>query len=334
MIITNVKYNGVWLSWESAKANWFTVNNCEKTISYNTGIFQNQAGNGVRTTRTTSGSLIYNFTWRIYKIWNIADWYNSLNNIIFRESDFTLSHKWYYSLYFTDPWGREVKTSARVFTPLEITQNEFWQLNFNFSLICDTDILLSAVDKTSSGTQWQYPVLGISEGIGSDTQWIDEQTWSIRGNAEMTFNDIEATYTTFTPIASTPFSDLTKTATTTYYGKGISEGVNFITATNNWNVRSPLLCFVQGSMTNCTIFNITNGTWFGINWTTTSYTYDNRRLETPELVVTDIGNNIFARKRGGGDVWLDPWINNIVVYSSDITETSTVDITYNDCYKW
>lgn len=115
-----------------------------------------------------------------------------------------------------------------------------------------------------------------------------------------------------------------------------------ITCTNDGNRPAPVQISVVWSSDNPKLINVTNSNkyfiWDVAGWnpyTTTNLIYDNRNLTndpTKLLVVTDQWQNIKAERFQGGDIFLEPWDNQIVVLSDNYPNPADVTITWRDTY--
>jgi len=109
----------------------------------------------------------------------------------------------------------------------------------------------------------------------------------------------------------------------------------YIPVTNNWDWYAPIKVQIVWQATNPQIINLTNGNRYRITWITTNMVLDNRNLlnnPTETLIVTDNWQNIKALRHSWADIFLNPWLNNIVVLTDNITETPTVYITYRHTF--
>ena len=108
----------------------------------------------------------------------------------------------------------------------------------------------------------------------------------------------------------------------------------YIEVNNLWDWSAPCKIEVLGNCNNLQIMNITNWMIYRNNWRTTDFIIDNTNLDndpTKISVVTDLWVNIKANRNSGADIFLDPWMNRIVVLSDNYT-TAVVTITRRDCY--
>jgi len=169
------------------------------------------------------------------------------------------------------------------------------------------------------------------------TNWLDdpiiEFTFSLYAESEKVYEPTQKTASGWiwffigTPLSTplpTPFS---------WYAWAIS-------CTNEGNRPAPIKVNVVGSCDNPRIINTTNSQKYYIGngsnpYTSTNLVYDNRNLDnspTEQLIVTDQWTNIKQYRTQGGDIFLEPWENHLVVLADDYPNSSSVTITWRDSY--
>jgi len=105
---------------------------------------------------------------------------------------------------------------------------------------------------------------------------------------------------------------------------------------NEWNRQTPLRLEINGEVKNPKIINLTNSMGYKLGKTTTKLVYDNINTENDprkNLLITDNGVNISEFRINGGWIYLQPWINQIVVLS-DEPSTATVKVLFRDGRIW
>jgi hypothetical protein len=113
----------------------------------------------------------------------------------------------------------------------------------------------------------------------------------------------------------------------------LSGYTNFITLTNNWNRQTPVRIRVQGSVQSPKIINLTNQYNYKINWSTTDLIIDNRNESNSpreRLLVTDSGVSITEKRSQWGWIYLQPWINHLIVLASNYPNTAIVTVDFRD----
>jgi len=108
-----------------------------------------------------------------------------------------------------------------------------------------------------------------------------------------------------------------------------------IPLTNNGDWFAPIKIQVVWTCTNPKILNLTNNNKYRITGTTNNLILDNRNINNNPLetfIVTDSWTDIKKKRSSWADIFLDPWLNHIVVLTDDPTETPTVTITFRDTY--
>jgi len=113
--------------------------------------------------------------------------------------------------------------------------------------------------------------------------------------------------------------------------------INIISVTNAGNRAAPFKMQLLGEAVNPKIINLTNGNKYRIEKTTTNYIFDNRNLNnlpTERLVVMDNWLDIRAYRSSGASIYLDPWVNELVVITDNHDTTNTVEFTFRDSYLY
>ena len=111
----------------------------------------------------------------------------------------------------------------------------------------------------------------------------------------------------------------------------------YVTLNNEWNRHAPIQLQIVGKCTNPKIINITNGQKYRLNAVTNNLVYDNLNLDfdpTKLLVVEDMWQNVKNLRLSGGQIFLEPGINNLVVLSDDPSETPQIFIKYRDTFNY
>lgn len=111
----------------------------------------------------------------------------------------------------------------------------------------------------------------------------------------------------------------------------------YVTLNNEWNRHAPIQIQIVGKCTNPKIINITNGQKYRLNAVTNNLIYDNLNLDfdqTKFLVVEDMWQNVKNLRISGGQIFLEPWINHLVVLSDDPTEDPQIFIKYRDTFNY
>ena len=109
----------------------------------------------------------------------------------------------------------------------------------------------------------------------------------------------------------------------------------YVNIMNNWDWTAPCRIEVNGICTNPQIINLTNNNKYRIAWNTNDLVLDNRNMNNNPLeifLVTDNWLNIKDKRSSGADIFLDPWLNHIVVLTDNPSETATVSITFRYTY--
>lgn len=109
----------------------------------------------------------------------------------------------------------------------------------------------------------------------------------------------------------------------------------YIPVTNNWNWYAPVKIQIVWQATNPQVINLTNSNKYRITWVTTNFVLDNRNLlndPTQSLVVTDNWVNIKSQRSSWADIFLDPWVNHIVILTDVPSERPVVYITFRHTY--
>lgn len=107
----------------------------------------------------------------------------------------------------------------------------------------------------------------------------------------------------------------------------------FLTLNNEGNRQTPVKITVKGSVTNPKIINLTNNYNYKIGAITTDLLLDNTNPSnnpSQRLVVTDNLVNITQFRTQGGGIYLQPWINHIIVLSDVYPTVADVEITFRD----
>lgn len=108
-----------------------------------------------------------------------------------------------------------------------------------------------------------------------------------------------------------------------------------IVVENKGNRQAPIRLEVKGKCTNLKILNLTNSQKFRVEAITEDFLYDNQNLDflpNKELVVEDKGKNIKPLRSTGGQIFLEPWFNRLVVLTDDPSERATIKLYYRDTY--
>lgn len=107
-----------------------------------------------------------------------------------------------------------------------------------------------------------------------------------------------------------------------------------ISVNNQGNFMWPCKINVAGTGQNVIIYNLTNGYKTKVTWTTYNLTVDTTDTSTidKQIQVLEWSNDIRNRIVYGLGIYLDPWINNIVVLSDDPSNL-TVTIQRRDTYS-
>lgn len=108
-----------------------------------------------------------------------------------------------------------------------------------------------------------------------------------------------------------------------------------IVVENRGNRQAPIRIEVKGKCTNLKILNLTNSQKFRVEAITEDFVYDNQNLDflpNKELVVEDKGVNIKPLRSTGGQIFLEPWFNRLVVLSDDPSERANIKLLYRDTY--
>lgn len=106
-----------------------------------------------------------------------------------------------------------------------------------------------------------------------------------------------------------------------------------ITCTNNWNRTAPVKIAVIWSIVNPKIINLTNGEKYRITKTTTNLIFDNRNVDndpTKRLIVTDAGVDIRWYRSSWASIFLDPWVNQLVIIWDSYDPATVVNISFKD----
>lgn len=104
---------------------------------------------------------------------------------------------------------------------------------------------------------------------------------------------------------------------------------------NKGNRQAPIRLEVKGKCTNLKILNLTNSQKFRVEAITEDFVYDNQNLDflpNKELVVEDKWINIKPRRSTGGQIYLEPWFNRLVVLTDDSSEQANITLFYRDTY--
>ena len=110
-----------------------------------------------------------------------------------------------------------------------------------------------------------------------------------------------------------------------------------IEVNNWWDWYAPCKISVVWKASDIQILNLTNGNVYRNNWVTTDFVLDNTNISnnpTELLVVTDLWANIKSNRNSWADIFLNPWLNKLVVLTSDPSETPTVYISWRDTFIW
>lgn len=105
-----------------------------------------------------------------------------------------------------------------------------------------------------------------------------------------------------------------------------------IVVDNTGNFSAPMKINVVGSIDNPVITNVTTGSFYGLDKTTTDLIIDGTGNS---FIVTDDWVNAKASRKAGSEiVRLIPWTNKIIVTGGDFDydSTITIDLFYNDTY--
>lgn len=109
-----------------------------------------------------------------------------------------------------------------------------------------------------------------------------------------------------------------------------------ISVENRGNRQAPIRLEVKGRCTNLKILNLTNGQKFRVEAITEDFVYDNQNLNfepNKELVVEDKGVNIKPLRSTGGQIYLEPWYNRLVVLTDNPGEKASIQLFYRDTYS-
>ena len=105
---------------------------------------------------------------------------------------------------------------------------------------------------------------------------------------------------------------------------------------NKGNRQAPIRLEVKGKCTNLKILNLTNSQKFRVEAITENFVYDNQNLDflpNKELIVEDGEKNIKPLRSTGGQIFLEPWFNRIVVLTDDPSERANIKLYYRDTYS-
>lgn len=108
-----------------------------------------------------------------------------------------------------------------------------------------------------------------------------------------------------------------------------------IVVENRGNRQAPIRLEVKGKCTNLKILNLTNTQKFRVEAITEDFVYDNQNgdfLPNKELVVEDKGINIKPKRSTWGQIFLEPWVNRLVVLTDNPSERAEIRLLYRDTY--
>lgn len=182
MIIHNITYNGVDLSDLSAKNNYVVIQENAKQLNLRTKVFDNLNAFWSRTTNTVAWGRLFSFTGQVF--WDRANaqiWQDTLNNLLIPDSEF-------YELTWTDDWGTEYKTKAKVYQmPIYSPTLDNDIVDFTFQLYSEDAEFNWIVDFTATGAIWNlwWVELGVVlwtelwEALG-EIEIINEWNWNAK----------------------------------------------------------------------------------------------------------------------------------------------------------
>lgn len=109
----------------------------------------------------------------------------------------------------------------------------------------------------------------------------------------------------------------------------------YITVNNWWDWYAPFKINILWTCTNPQIINLTNNNKYRITWVTTNLTIDNTNLTndpTKILSVTDWTVNIKSKRHSWAWLFLDPWVNHIILLTDVNSESPLVTINFRNTY--
>jgi len=106
----------------------------------------------------------------------------------------------------------------------------------------------------------------------------------------------------------------------------------WISVVNNWNFIARCSVSILWDLENPKITNLTNWTFYWLNYTTKDLTIDNRGKK---LIITDDGLDVSKyRTTWSTSLYLSPWNNELIITTDSITIDLKLNILYNDTFCW
>lgn len=211
---------------------------------------------------------------------------------------------------------------------IDVIQPEYSPTDINrgfYDLTRETDW---GVEMTTKAKVYQAP---------EANNWLDDPVIEF---SFALYSETEKVYSPTTKTANWWIGYFMGTPLPTTLPTPLSWYVGSIECNNEWNWIAPIRVNVVWDCTNVKIINLTNSQKYKLwqswdDFNSTNLIYDNRNLTndpTKILVVQDQWTSVKQYRTQGWDIFLNPWINNIVVLTDNYPNDADVIITWRDAY--